>query len=87
MPTSAVRGDPPGESAQNRTESVALSLTDTDLGGGNFVSQIFFNRSRDTFGGEVATQAELSGSGARPDRHAVRPVAEPQPQTRRETEL
>ncbi len=57
LPTSAVRGNPPGKSAQNRTESVALSLTDSDLGGGNFVSQIFFNRSRDTFGGEVATQA------------------------------
>jgi len=57
IPTSAVRGNPPGKSAQNRTESVALSLTDSDLGGGNFVSQIFFNRSRDTFGGEVATQA------------------------------
>ncbi len=56
-PTSAVRGTPPGKSAQNRTESVALSLTDTDLGGGNLVSQIFFNRSRDTFGGEIATQA------------------------------
>ena len=56
-PTSAVRGNPPGKSAQNRTESVALSLTDTDLGGGNLVSQIFFNRSRDTFGGEIATQA------------------------------
>jgi iron complex outermembrane receptor protein len=57
LPTSAVRGNPPGKSAQNRTESVALSLTDTDLGGGNLVSQIFFNRSRDTFGGEIATQA------------------------------
>lgn len=57
VPTSAVRGNPPGKSAQNRTESVALSLTDTDLGGGNLVSQIFFNRSRDTFGGEIATQA------------------------------
>jgi iron complex outermembrane receptor protein len=57
LPTSAVRGTPPGKSAQNRTESVALSLTDTDMGGGNLVSQIFFNRSRDTFGGEIATQA------------------------------
>ncbi len=56
-PTSAVRGNPPGKSAQNRTESIALSLTDTDLGGGNLVSQIFFNRSRDTFGGEILTQA------------------------------
>ncbi len=57
IPTSAGRGNPPGKSAQNRTESVALSLTDTDLSGGNLVSQIFFNRSRDTFGGEIATQA------------------------------
>lgn len=54
IPTSAVRGTPPGVPAANRTESVALSLTDTDLWGGNFVSQIFFNRSRDTFGGEIA---------------------------------
>ena len=53
LPTSAVRGTPPGVPAANRTESVALSLTDTDLASGNFVSQIFFNRSRDTFGGEI----------------------------------
>ncbi|HET6523653.1 TonB-dependent receptor [Sphingopyxis sp.] len=52
LPTSAEPGVPPGVPATNRTESVALSLTDTDLGGGNFVSQIFWNRSRDTFGGE-----------------------------------
>ncbi|MGH6614163.1 TonB-dependent receptor [Sphingomonas sp.] len=57
LPTSATRGNPPGVPAASRTESVALSLTDTDLGGGNLVSQIFFNRSRDTFGGEIATQA------------------------------
>jgi len=54
IPTSAVRGTPPGVPAANRTESVALSLTDTDLAGGNLVTQIFFNRSRDTFGGEIA---------------------------------
>ena len=52
LPTSAERGTPPGVPATGRTESVALSLTDSDLGGGNFVSQIFWNRSRDTFGGE-----------------------------------
>lgn len=52
-PTSAVRGTPPGVPATNRTESAALSLTDTDLGDGNFVSQFFWNRSRDTFGGEI----------------------------------
>lgn len=52
LPTSAEPGVPPGVPATGRTESVALSLTDTDLGGGNFISQIFWNRSRDTFGGE-----------------------------------
>lgn len=52
VPTSATRGNPPLKPAASRTESLALSVTDTDLGGGNFVSQIFFNRTRDTFGGE-----------------------------------
>lgn len=52
IPTIAVRGDPPGVPATNLTESAALSLTDPDLGGGNFVAQVFFNRSRDTFGGD-----------------------------------
>ena len=66
IPTSAVRGNPPGKSAQSRTESVALSLTDTDLGGGNFVSQIFFNRSRDTFGGEIVTQATFQDPAIAP---------------------
>jgi iron complex outermembrane receptor protein len=54
LPTTSVRGTPPGIPATNRTESIALSLTDPNLAGGNLVSQIFFNRSRDTFGGEVA---------------------------------
>ncbi len=52
-PTTSVRGTPPGVPATNRTESIALSLTDPDLWGGNLVTQVFFNRSRDTFGGEV----------------------------------
>lgn len=54
IPTSSVRGTPPGVPATNRTESVALSLTDSSLWGGNLVSQLFYNRSRDTYGGEVA---------------------------------
>jgi len=53
IPTTSIKGTPPGIPAANRVESVALSLTDRDLWGGNFVSQIFFNRSHDTFGGEV----------------------------------
>ncbi|UNU44020.1 TonB-dependent receptor [Sphingopyxis sp. YF1] len=66
VPTSAVHGTPPGKSAQNRTESVALSLTDSNLGGGNFVSQIFFNRSRDTFGGEINPQATFQDPALAP---------------------
>ena len=52
LPTSATRGASPGDPAANRTESIALSYTDSALWGGNFISQLFFNRSRDTFGGE-----------------------------------
>ncbi|MDH4745192.1 TonB-dependent receptor [Sphingomonas sp. CBMAI 2297] len=54
LPTSAIRGDAPGKPATSRTESVALTYTDRALGGGNFVGQIFFNRTHDTFGGEIA---------------------------------
>lgn len=54
IPTTAARGAAPGEPAANRTESLVLSLTDTELFGGNLVSQVFWNRSRDTFGGEIA---------------------------------
>lgn len=54
LPTSAVRGDAPGKPAASRTESVALTYTDTALGGGNFIGQIFFNRTHDRFGGEIA---------------------------------
>ena len=52
LPTSAMRGDPPGTPAANQTESVSLSYTDSDVAGGNLVAQIFFNRTYDTFGGE-----------------------------------
>jgi len=54
LPTSAVRGDAPGKPAASRTESLALTYSDTALGGGNFIAQLFFNRTHDTFGGEVA---------------------------------
>jgi iron complex outermembrane receptor protein len=66
VPTSAIKGSPPGDPAANRTESVALSYTDTALGGGNFVSQIFFNRSRDTFGGELAPIASFQDPSIAP---------------------
>lgn len=54
IPTTSERGAPPGKPAANRTESLALTFSDDDLSGGNFTSQVFFNRSHDTFGGEVA---------------------------------
>jgi iron complex outermembrane receptor protein len=52
IPASTIDGTPPGVPATNRTESAALSLTDDDLGGGHLIAQIFWNRSRDTYGGE-----------------------------------
>lgn len=56
LPTSQRRGDPPLLPAANLAESAALSLTDTDLWGGNFVSQVFVSRTRDTFGADVTPQ-------------------------------
>lgn len=67
LPTSQVRGNPPGVPGTNRTESVALSLTDPELGGGNFVSQIFWNRSRDTFGGEPRAIGSFQDPSIAPD--------------------
>jgi iron complex outermembrane receptor protein len=52
IPASTADGTPPGVPATSRTESAALSLTDDDLGGGHLIAQIFWNRSRDTYGGE-----------------------------------
>jgi iron complex outermembrane receptor protein len=53
-PSSAVRGVPAGVPARGRTETVALSYTDDDLFGGHLVGQIFYNRSRDLFGGDMS---------------------------------
>lgn len=52
LPTSATRGNPPGKPAAGRTESVSLTYTDSDLAGGDLVTQLFFNRTYDTFGGD-----------------------------------
>ena len=56
VPTSATRGTPPLTPAANLAESAALSLTDSNLWGGNFVSQVFVSRTRDTFGADVNPQ-------------------------------
>lgn len=54
LPTSAKRGTPPGDPAQGRTESAALTLTADDLAGGAFTAQAFFNRTQDTFGSDAS---------------------------------
>ena len=53
LPTSATRGQQPGVAPVSRTETLSLTLTDDDLAGGNLVTQVFWNRTRDTFGGGV----------------------------------
>ena len=52
IPASAVRGKPPGVPARGRTESAALTYTDDALFGGHLTSQLFWNRTRDTFGSD-----------------------------------
>ncbi|GGB94560.1 TonB-dependent receptor [Novosphingobium endophyticum] len=66
LPTTSVRGTPPGKTATNRTESAALTLTDSDLWGGSLMAQIFWNRSRDTYGGEVAPIATFQDAALAP---------------------
>jgi len=51
-PTSAIRGRPPGVPARGRTESAAVSYLDDNLAGGHLVTQLFWNRTRDTFGSD-----------------------------------
>ncbi|MFC0685026.1 TonB-dependent receptor [Novosphingobium clariflavum] len=66
LPTTSVRGTPPGVPATNRTESAALTYTDSDLWGGNLMAQAFFNRSRDTYGGEIAPIATFQDAALAP---------------------
>ncbi|WP_114954944.1 TonB-dependent receptor [Sphingosinicella terrae] len=56
LPTSSRRGDPPLTPPTNLAESASLSLTDTDLWGGNFVGQLFVSRTQETFGADVNPQ-------------------------------
>lgn len=51
-PASSVRGAVEGRPAANRVETVSLAATDDDLLGGDLTAQLFYNRSRDTFGGD-----------------------------------
>ncbi len=52
-PTTAYRGVVPGLPAANRVETLSASLT-SDVYGGALNAQLFFNRSRDTFGGDIS---------------------------------
>lgn len=52
LPTTSMRGDVPGVPAANRVETLSAQLADSDLFGGDFTAQVFYNRSRDTFGGD-----------------------------------
>jgi iron complex outermembrane receptor protein len=53
LPSSTLRGDPPGTPAQNRADLLSLSFTERDLVGGALTAQFFFSRTRDIFGGGV----------------------------------
>jgi iron complex outermembrane receptor protein len=66
LPSSATHGTTPGDPAQGRTESAALTLTADDLAGGAFTSQVFFNRTRDTFGSDVAPVATFQDASIAP---------------------
>jgi len=52
VPSTSVRGIQPGTPARGRTESASVSYTDSDLWGGNLVTQAFWNRTKDLFGGD-----------------------------------
>lgn len=66
IPASSVRGDPPGQPATNIAESVSLSYTDTAFASGNLVSQVFFSRTEDTFGGEPSPIATFQDPALAP---------------------
>ncbi len=54
LPTTSFRGVVPGDPAANRVETLSASLVNDDLYGGVLNAQLFFNRTRDTFGGDIS---------------------------------
>ena len=50
-PSSSIRGRTPGDAPSNKADMLSASLTDSDLAGGAFTLQGFYNRTQDTFGG------------------------------------
>lgn len=53
VPSTSAPGSPQGDPPSNTAELLSASLTDSDLGGGTFVLQGFYSRTRDVFGGGV----------------------------------
>jgi iron complex outermembrane receptor protein len=53
LPTSSVKGDPPGDPPSNNVDTISLTLTDEDLWGGDLTAQLYYNKSKDVFGGPV----------------------------------
>lgn len=53
VPSTSVPGNPQGDPPSNTAELLSASLTDSDLGGGTFVLQGYYSRTRDVFGGGV----------------------------------
>lgn len=51
-PATSMRGDIEGKPAANRVETLSLGVTDDELWGGDLTAQFFYNRTRDTFGGD-----------------------------------
>ncbi|KHK89944.1 TonB-dependent receptor [Novosphingobium malaysiense] len=51
IPASSTRGTTQGNPPSNRADMVSLALRDSDLAGGSFTLQGFYNQTRDTFGG------------------------------------
>jgi iron complex outermembrane receptor protein len=52
VPAIAIRGAQPGVPARGRTETASLTYLDDDVAGGNLTAQLFYNRTRDLFGGD-----------------------------------
>lgn len=53
VPSTSVRGVTPGDPPSNTAELLSASLMDPDLGGGTFILQGFYSRTKDVFGGGV----------------------------------
>nr|WP_245842859.1 TonB-dependent receptor [Sphingomonas laterariae] len=58
LPSTSEKGETLGKAPRNLAQSASLSFTDDDLAGGNLVTQIFYSRTRDTFGASPAVAGD-----------------------------